>query len=61
MKAENFKIGTKFRYMGITCHCRGHVDGMVVFRFWSKSKQKWHYKCEPYYIIDMFRHKKPAN
>lgn len=47
------KLNDTFRdYSGSKCHIRGFVDDMVVYRYWSKHKQKWIYKIEPKFIVE---------
>lgn len=26
-------------------HVRGHVDDLIVIRWWRTGKQRWHYEC----------------
>ena len=40
------KVGAKFRYPKFTgqlCHVRGYVDGLIVYRTWSRERKRWYY------------------
>lgn len=49
--AKGMKIGDTFKHprmMGPSfrpkCHVRGFVDGQVIFRWYGRRKQWWHYE-----------------
>jgi hypothetical protein len=41
-------VGDTFKHpthsKGPKCHVRGLVDGLLVFRWWRASKQRWEYE-----------------
>lgn len=48
------KLNDTFRdYDGTKCHVRAIVDGMIVYRYYSKCKQRWIYKIESKFAINL--------
>jgi len=47
-KDQSMKIGDTFPHPTIKgnpkCHVRGHVDGLLVVRWWRVTKQRWEYE-----------------
>ena len=44
---SRFGVGASFRRRGRKCHVRGRIDDEIVFRWWSRYKQRWVYESEP--------------
>lgn len=56
-KKFDAEVGRRFKtslYRDHLCHIRAFVDDHVVFRYWSRHKQRWEYRCEPKWVVEEF-------
>lgn len=62
---ESCPVGTKLYGIappgkrGRVYHVRGHIDGQVVLRWWTRARQRWVYEVTPLWVLRQWRDHDP--